>query len=525
MFWADRIAEEIEKRLKGSSGPLLIRDEKTVSGRVHIGSMRGVAIHGAVAEALAEKNIPNEFLYEMNDFDVMDSVPSYLPTEVFEPHLGKLLKDAPSPEAGFESYADYFAKEFQGVIEAAGWRPKFYRGSELYLSGKMDDVIREALTAAEKIRDIYKEVSGSSKEGEWLPLSMICPQCKKLATTEASDFDGTTVAVHCRENKIEWTKGCGFEGRLSPFGGTAKLPWKVEWAAKWKVMKVQVEGGGKDHSTKGGARDVANHISKEVFGYEPPFDIPYEFILVGGKKMSSSKGRGSSAKEISELLPAKLFRFALLHKDISQQFNFDPEGDTIPILYDLYDKFAETYWQGVTDDYSRLFKLAHSAGAVPERLFLPRFSHVAFLVQMPHLGLEEEVARMKGSPLTPEDNIELAERAAYAKKWLELYAPEKFVFKLQKEFPEAARGLSEAQKKAMVELARRIIEESAATPDGESLHHALHEIKETQGISPAELFSAVYLLFLGKSHGPKAGWFLSVLDRAFVLKRLKEASN
>ena len=53
MFWADRIAQEVSERF--GKGPVLIRDEKTLSGRVHIGSFRGVAIHGAVSEALAER--------------------------------------------------------------------------------------------------------------------------------------------------------------------------------------------------------------------------------------------------------------------------------------------------------------------------------------------------------------------------------------------------------------------------------------------------------------------------------------
>ena len=51
MFWADRIAAEIKDKViprAGAGKPLLIRDEKTVSGKVHVGSMRGVAIHGAL---------------------------------------------------------------------------------------------------------------------------------------------------------------------------------------------------------------------------------------------------------------------------------------------------------------------------------------------------------------------------------------------------------------------------------------------------------------------------------------------
>jgi lysyl-tRNA synthetase class 1 len=543
MFWADQITDEITKRFVGptrSNKPILIRDEKTVSGRVHIGSMRGVAIHGAVSETLTEKNIPNEFKWEFNDFDVFDDVPSNVSHEKFEPYLGMLLKNVPSPDSSAKSFAEYVANDFKSVILETGFNPTFYWGSELYESGKMDTTIQEALEGAEDIRRIYREVSGSQKQDVWLPLSPICPSCKKLATTEASDFDGKTVMVHCRVNKVPYTNGCGFEGRVSPFGGSAKLPWKVEWAAKWKVIRVDVEGGGKDHSTKGGARDVANHISREVFNYEPPFDMPYEFLLVGGKKMSSSKGRGSSAREIADLMPPKILRLALLGKEINQQFNFDPEGDTIPVLYDHYDKLAQQYWAGVKDDYARLFEFIHpeespekkssaaprlsSRGIPPADTFLPRFSQIAFIAQMPHLNFFQEVERLKGSALTETDQAEAKERAMYAMLWINQYAPEKYVFKLQEELPDATRVLTSDQKTALATL-RQFIAKNESMPSGEELHHELHVIKEGQKIAPGDLFGAIYLAFLGKPYGPKAGWFLSVLPKEFVLKRLVETSS
>lgn len=529
MFWADRIAEEIEKRFGKPKEALVIRDEKTVSGRVHVGSMRGVAIHGVVSEALTERGIPNVFTYEFNDFDPMDDIPAYLDRATYEPHLGKPLYTIPSPEPSAKNYGEYFAKEFQSVIEGAGWHPEFYWASELYLSGSMDGVIREALESADTIRRIQKEVSGADRKPGWLPVSVICPTCGKISTTDATDFDGKTVLVNCYPTKVAYTKGCGFEGRVSPFGGKAKLFWKADWPAKWKVNGVKIEGAGKDHSTKGGSRDVGNHIAKEVFHYEPPFDVPYEFFLVGGQKMSSSKGRGSSAKEISGLVPAKIFRLALLGKDINQAINFDPRGDTIPVLYDQYDKLAENHKAGVKDDYARLFEFLHPAEVVskkssaaprlfsrqlPPSTFTPRFSQVAFLVQMPHLNAEEEVQKIKGEELTVEDKKELTERAEYAKKWLAEYAPEKFVFKLQETLPEAAKNLNDRQKQALRSL-KEFIEAAPSMPSGEDLHQKLHESKE---------FKAVYLAFLGKESGPKAGWFLSVLDREFVLKRLQEAS-
>lgn len=526
MFWAEEIANEAKARSKkiGQSAVIVIRDEKTVSGRVHVGSMRGAAIHGAIHETLDAEGTPNTFLWEHNDFDPMDDIPVYLDRAKFEPYLGMPLKNIPSPVEGFASFAEYFAKEFQTVIENAGFHPQFYWGSSWYESGKMDDAIRKALDNAGTIRRIYKEVSGSERKDTWLPLNVICPQCGKVTTTDATEWDGETVQVNCYPSKVEYTKGCGFSGRLGPFGGKAKLPWKVEWPAKWAVHGVTIEGAGKDHSTRGGSRDVAAHIAKEVFNYETPIDVPYEFLLVGGKKMSSSKGRGSSAAEIASLMPPKIFRLALLGKDIGQQFNFDPEGDTIPVLYDLYDKLFEGYKTSQEDDYAKLFELIHPGRKLPEPdTFMPRFSQAAFLVQMPHLDLYKEIEALKGSALTSNDKAELEERAKYAKRWIEEYAPEKFVFTLQDSLPEAAQNLSAAQKAALTEIAA-FIESQAKMPSGEDIQHKLHAIKEARKIPPGELFGALYLAFLGKSYGPKIGWFLSVLDRDFVLKRLTEAA-
>ena len=102
MFWADRIAKEIQDTRSPRDGKrYLVRDEKTLSGRVHVGSMRGVAIHGLVHEALVELGAESEYRYELNDFDPFDTVQSYLDASVFTEHLGKPLYAVPSPEEGY----------------------------------------------------------------------------------------------------------------------------------------------------------------------------------------------------------------------------------------------------------------------------------------------------------------------------------------------------------------------------------------------------------------------------------------
>ncbi len=525
MFWADTAVDELIRRKKAvvdSGQPLIVRDEKTASGRVHVGSLRSAALHALVTEVLRERGVPVTFFFEINDFDPMDGLPSYLDEATYLPHMGKPLYRIPSPDPSARNFAEYYGREYVGVLEEVGILPRVYRASELYLTGKMNDPIRQALDKRDVIRKIYKEESGGERPETWYPLNVICEQCSKLSTTVVTDWDGETVAYECRENAVDWTKGCGHTGRVSPFDGHAKLPWKVDWPAKFVVNGVHFEGAGKDHYTKGGSRQVADRIARDVFGYEPPFGVANEFFLIGGAKMSSSKGAGVSARDIADLLPPHILRLLLIKSDIGRQVNFDPAGDSIPLLFDHYDKIAAKYWAGEQDDDARVFQKTHVPGdtdRLKER-FLPRFSTIAFLVQMPHLDTKEEVEAMKGSPLTEADLMELSLREEYAKKWLATSAPESYRFVLQDTVPESARELSDTQKTAVQATIASF--GTLAAWDGESIHGALHVLKESSGLSPKEFFTIFYRAFLDKESGPKLGWFLSTLKRDQVLSRLKE---
>ena len=527
-FWGDKIADEVERHCKDvieRGDPLIIRDEKTASGRVHAGSMRSVALHGIVSEILRDRSIDNVFHFEINDFDPMDGLPVYLDERVYREHMGKPLCAIPSPDGTAKNFATYYGEEYAGVITDTGFNVNLYYSTELYLSGKMNEVIRMALERADRVRAIYKAVSNSHKPDDWHPLQVICEQCGKVATTKLTGFDGEKVAYVCQKDLVTFAAGCGHEGNMSPFDGNAKLSWKVDWAAKFKVMGVQFEGAGKDHYTKGGARHAADAISREIFDYEPPYGVQHEFFLIGGKKMSSSKGSGSSAREIADLLPPRIFRLALFGGHINRQVNFDPSGETIPMLYDRYDRLSEKYFSGEKDDDTRVFEMIHRAeerAGLTER-FLPRFSLISFLVQMPHINLEETVAAMKATSLTEADREELMERSHYAKIWLNAHAADEYKYVLQEILPEASKGFSDAQRKALQKLVQYI--EQHEKLDGQTFHTALHDIRKEIGLDPKEFFGALYISLLGKESGPKAGWFLSVLERDFLIARLTEVAT
>jgi lysyl-tRNA synthetase, class I len=527
MFWGDRIAEDVKKKYASqidTDTKLIIRDEKTLSGRVHIGSMRGVAIHGLISEILKEEGIHQEFFFEFNDYDPMDGMPVYLDKNVFNEHMGKPLCNVPSPDTSAPNFAEYFGKEFLGVINAAGFNPTIYRSSELYKTGKFNEAIRLSLDKAQTIREIYKRISGSVRADDWLALSVVCEKCGKVGTTKARNWDGTTVEYTCGKF-VEWADGCGHNGRIDPFDGRAKLPWKVEWAAKFFVLGVHIEGGGKDHSTKGGAREVAEAISREVFDHEPPLNIPYEFLQIGGKKMSSSKGSGASSKEISDLLPAELFRFLLIQKEPNKVVEFDPNGETVPVLFDNYDEYAKKYYANVGDDFARAFyfsQLPENRKSITER-HLPRFSTVAFISQMPHVNPAQEIEKLQEITLTDDDKKELDHRINYVRRWVENFAPNEYKFEIQEKVPVGAQDLSDLQKDAIRKLLDYI--KSAETLDGQALHTKMHEIRSEKGIEPKEFFSAIYLSILNRTSGPKAGWFLSVLDKDFLVKRFEEVTK
>src|SRR6185369_5316783 len=138
---------------------------------------------------------------------------------------------------------------------------------------------------------------------------------------------------------VSWAAGCGSRGKISPFDGHGKLPWKLEWVAKWKTFGVSIEGAGKDHTTRGGSRDVAVACLRQIFGQEPPLNIPYEFFLVGGAKMSSSRGVGASAREVADFLPPEVLRFLVLRTHPNRPVNFSLNEEFIIKLFNDFDRY------------------------------------------------------------------------------------------------------------------------------------------------------------------------------------------
>jgi len=520
MFWADRIAKQIIE--SGSYKPYWVDDMFTPSGFAHIGSLRGPLVHDIIYRALKDANQSVTYTYVFNDFDPIDGLPPELEKN-FTKYLGFPSRTAPSPDGKAESFAHYFSNDYKTVLNNLGVGAKYLSSWDMYHEGKFNKVIKIALDNSEKIQDIYQQVSGSKKrEKGWLPLQVVCEKCGKLGTTRVHKWDGEMVEYICEPNMVKWAVGCEYSGKISPYDGHGKLPWKVDWPAHWKVMGVTIEGAGKDHSSAGGSRDIARSLCKEVFQTPDPFNLPYEFFLIGGKKMSSSKGLGSSSREVSETIPPYLGRFLFTRTDYRQAIEFDPVGTmAIPDLFDEYDRCWSAYNEYGNPDLSRAFELAQidTVLKIKKNLFIPRFRDIVTFVQsIPHQKIQEKFEDEKGDKLTFTELQILRERIDYSALWISQYAPGEFRFKLDSIKPVGSIELSLNQKKFLKEIPQ-ILDTNNIGELNLSLYRKAKEIN----LSSKEAFRAIYRALIGKDYGPRAAWLLISSQKDEVVRRIQSA--
>ena len=539
MFWADEIAARAAALVEasGSGATHVINDSKTPSGTVHVGSLRGPVIHDEIHRALRRAGHEATFRYGVDDLDPMDSQALLTPDAV-DRYMGVPLAHVPAPPGSdAPSYARHFVGElFLGTFERLGIHPEIYWMSEVYAAGDMDRYIRAALDGGETIRTIYREVSRVDKEAGWLPLSVICSTCGRVGTTIATDWDGETVAFECRPDLVTWATGCGTSGRVSPFGGAAKLPFNVDWAAKWSLFGITIEGCGKDLATAGGSRDRSDAIARQVFGREPPLNIPHEFINVGGRKMSTSRGRGVPAHEIARVIPPDELRLLFVRHRPNVAFDFDPDQtDAIPRQVDEFDRLAAATagrpLRGeLPADAERIFAASlvdpGADVAAEAAAYRPAFAHLALLAQLPDVDLPERAAAEKGEPLTERELVILDSRTRAVRAWLDTYAsPEARIEVSRDSVPAVAQDLSAEQRAFLASLAGVLDGLPAPAWAGEALQSAVFSTAKERGIGAGAGFAALYAAFLGRSSGPRAGWLLASLDRAFVIERLRAAGE
>ena len=517
----------IDKALDSCPQQVVINDSKTPSGRAHVGSLRGVLIHDALARIARRRGMDATFMYGCDDMDPVDEIP-HGTGDHFVAHLGKPLWAAPPP-AGFdgESMAQAYFGEFTSTFEPLGVDTSFYFMSDIYRAGRLDEIIDTFLRAAPAVREIYLRLSGAERPDDWLPFQTICEGCGRIGTTYVSDYDGQTVRYECRDDLVQWAPGCGVSGRISPFGGNGKLPWKLEWAAKWKLFGVAIEGAGKDHMAASGSHEVSSALARQVLRCRVPVAVPYEFFTLGGAKMSSSKGIGMTASELAAMLPPELLRYVVLRTQPRRAIDFALDVAGLTKAFVEYERLWRTMATGDAEpNQQQLYFISQVArgGTVPESpAFSPPFDSVLSLAQQPHIDLATHVTSL-GVDLSGEEAEWLDRKEATAQRLMQS-RPElagTFAMLDVAEADEQRRGLEDRQRDFLRRYSQRLDE--LTEWDARAIQDAIFDAARDAGIDPrtdaALAFGALYKVLFGAETGPRAGSYLAFLGRQETLRCL-----
>jgi len=498
--WADEAAEAVERTGRAP----VISSGISPSGEIHIGNLREVLTADAVYRALKDRGAAPHFHYVCDELDPLRRVYPFLDAAVYEPLVGRPLSRIPCPCGGHPSYADHFLEPFLAALRELHIAPELVRADPLYGSGRMNAAIVKALDARERIAAILKELTGKESGADWSPFQPLCRECGRIDRAKVKGYDAAaqTITYQC---------ACGGQGTV-PMGGGGKLTWRVDWPARWMVLGVTVEPFGKDHATRGGSYDTGVRIAREVFGIEPPFAVPYEWISLRGKgDMSSSKGNVLSIGQALLFAPPEALRYMVLREPPARAIPFDPGLPLLKLLDEMEDPDAP-------GRDARSLELSRAAGFEPTGV---PFRHLVVVAQIAEFDLARTLEILARSGYREVLAERVAPRLPYIRRWLEEHAPDDLKFRVARELPAEARSLSADQRAFL----KRFAEKLRDGMSGEEIHAAVYDLApEFPAAGPGKLFEALYLALLGKKRGPRAGWFVELLGPKMVAERLLAAA-
>lgn len=513
VHWADVLAERV---IKESGKEAVVASGITPSGPIHLGNLREVITADAIYRALQRQGATAKLLFIADTFDPLRRVYPFLP-ESYRKFIGRPLSDVPDPAGCCSDYAEHFLRPFLEVLTSLGIEPEVFRAHELYGDGVFQEAIAKALEQRDAIAETMRDVAGRELPADWWPLMVKCRECGRMSTTKILDHDRVahTVGYEC---------SCGHSGRADYGAAEAKLSWRVDWPARWRIFGVTIEPFGKDHAAPGGSYDTGRAIAAGVYGYQAPTPLVYEWIFLKGKgAMASSTGVAIPAEEMLRILAPEVLRFLMVRARPEKHLEFDPVMGLLQTAQD-YQELEREYYAEQSDALARRIYELSQVGKVPGKMpiQLP-FLHLATVFQTAHGDTAKalDILSRTGYPVPAHETVRVNQHLELAGAWLEKWAPKEFRFTLRETLPPEAGDLSSSQKQLLSRLAVDVQEGQHA----EEIHQVIHQQGKDLGLSAKQSFSAVYIAFLGRPSGPRAGWFLASLPRDFMVRRLREASD
>jgi lysyl-tRNA synthetase class 1 len=508
MQWLQKIVDELIERHPGD-GEILIESGGSPSGTYHLGHMRELITCDAIMLELRKRGRQARHIYFVDDLDAFRKVPKNIPAE-FEKYLGFPLCDTPAPDGSDQSYADYF---LQGLIDSCkglGVEVEFIRSHTKYRSGFFAEAIERCLERVPQIKETLETISNRKLPDTWTPI-----QVMEQGRLKNRAF----VSIDTSKKTLRYLDGGGSEQAVSYDKGEVKLDWRLDWPARWWLLEVHAEPFGREHASAGGSYDTGVQLMKVVYEADPPLPIAYDSIHMIGdtKKMSASKGTAISASEGLQIVPAEVLRYFILRAPLNRILSFDPVDGVVKLM----DEFAAlAAREDRTESENQLLYIA-TRGIDHKTVSRVPFSLLVNAYQAALKDVDTTLAivgRTEYTKVAAEDADIIRSELKFIDQWLQTQAPEDVKFELRDSI-----NVDDFTDQEITYL-KALGEKVAAAPkdaDGEWFHQAIYEFKDSLGMPPKELFTTLYKATIGKTSGPRAGWFLSILPREWLIQRLR----
>ena len=500
LHWADFAAQTLSQR----GNKHIIASGITPSGEFHIGHLREILTGDMVARACRDAGMDAESVFIVDSADPLRKVYPFLSDE-YEQYIGCPLATIPAPDENGRpgndgrNYAQHFLEPFLTALEQIDVKPRIIDNYTSYANGEFAEKSRMACERAEEIKEIIERVSSRELAADWFPYNPY---------GHNGSLDGVTVTGF-EWPYVYWMQD-GNPGKSDLNKAEGKLPWRVDWPAKWGWIGVTCEPFGKDHGAAGGSYDTGKEISV-LFGDNPPHPLVYEWISLKGQgAMSSSTGNTIGPLEALELVPPEILRYLIASTKPKKAITFDA-GMSLVELADEYERLVARDIESELKDesLSRRQKVAleDAEGALrmsrigDTQLSPVSFRHLAMLAQVKS---DKEILQSLGA--------NLADRLARMRNWIDGgHFPHELRIIVRNEPMQGLDShISEVLRKSL----------SDCEWNSKAIGEVISSCFKQNEINPKDGYRNLYLAILGEEKGPRLAPILSELDRSLVLDLL-----
>lgn len=515
MNWIDEIVGNILKE-RPDEEIYTVASGISPSGYVHIGNFKEIATPYLIAKRLKELGKNVRYILSFDDYDRLRKVPKNINSD-YDKYIGMPYTKVPSFVSGYDSYADYMEKRFINELKLMGVSVEYIFQTKKYKNGSYKDFVKLALGKRHEIFDIiasFRTQESTEEEKEnYYPINIYCDKC----------FKDSTKVTSLNGDLVEYTCACGHKGVININESTNyKLPWKIDWPMRWKYEGVTIEAGGADHSASNGSIAVARRISKEIFDYEAPFYIPYNFIGIkgAGGKMSSSLGNVLTITDLLKVYDENIIWWFYNRFEPMHAYDISLDNDVVR-YYSEFDRWVKALYLDKIDNKNK--GLVRLTGVNESYLNNVGFNILCALLPIVNNDkkLLKTLLEKNGEYIFNDEFEKRIDRAIY---WLLNYGMEYQINPLENKNEEFYETLNEIEKTWLLKT-KKITQENFSSAD--ELQRVLYDVVKSDDLTDKELkinqkryFNILYNMLIGKNEGPKLGIYFIALGKEKINKLL-----